>query len=32
MAGKRAGADDFLLKPFARRSLPEAFAPYAAAA
>ncbi|WP_339762294.1 response regulator [uncultured Hoeflea sp.] len=32
MAGKRAGADDFLLKPFDRRSLTEAFAPYAAAA
>lgn len=32
MAGKRAGADDFLLKPFDRSSLTEAFAPYAAAA
>jgi len=32
MAGKRAGADDFLLKPFDRRSLTEAFAPYAIAA
>jgi len=32
MAGKRAGVDDFLLKPFDRRSLTEAFAPYAAAA
>ena len=32
MAGKRAGADDFLLKPFDRRSLTEAFAPYAVAA
>ena len=32
MAGKRAGADDFLLKPFDRRSLTEAFAPHAIAA
>lgn len=32
MAGKRAGADDFLLKPFDRRILTEVFAPYALAA
>ncbi|WP_394688100.1 PleD family two-component system response regulator [Hoeflea sp.] len=32
MVGKRAGADGFLLKPFDRRTLSEAFAPYAAAA
>ncbi|EDQ34328.2 Response regulator [Hoeflea phototrophica DFL-43] len=32
MIGKRAGADGFLLKPFDRRTLTEAFAPYAAAA
>lgn len=32
MVGKRAGADDFLLKPFDRRMLEAAFGPYAVAA
>lgn len=31
MAGKRAGADDFLLKPFDRKILTAVFAPAAAA-
>ncbi|MEA3533746.1 response regulator [Rhizobium sp. CC-YZS058] len=32
MAGKRAGADDFLLKPFDRKILTSVFGAYAAAA
>ena len=32
MAGKRAGADDFLLKPFDRKILTSVFASFAAAA
>lgn len=32
MAGKRAGADEFLLKPFDRKILTSVFSPYAAAA
>lgn len=32
MAGKRAGADDFLLKPFDRKILTSVFSAYAAAA
>lgn len=32
MAGKRAGADDFLLKPFDRKILTNVFAAYSAAA
>lgn len=32
MAGKRAGADDFLLKPFDRKILTSVFSSYAAAA
>ena len=32
MAGKRAGADEFLLKPFDRKILTSVFAPHTAAA
>ena len=32
MAGKRAGADDFLLKPFDRKILTSVFGPYSVAA
>lgn len=32
MMGKRAGADDFLMKPFDRKILSAVFSPYAAAA
>jgi two-component system, chemotaxis family, chemotaxis protein CheY len=32
MAGKRAGADEFLLKPFDRKILTSVFSPYSAAA